>query len=405
MNLTLDFLKHNASKFLVYLTFLGIPNKSISQQNYSDSLNILLNSAFEKSKIPGCAITITNKDGIIYQKAFGFADVKNKKPFNLETTINVASVSKTFISVALMKAIELGYFNLETEINNILPFKVYNPYFPKKPIRIKHLVTHTSGIIDRDSVYSKCYNFILNDQTDSNSLALVTEAGLLGGLKEKTLEDFMFSYLDINGNLYSKYNFSNSQVGKNFNYSNIASALIAYLIEIKSKTSFLDFTDRYIFNPLKMEHTEWLVNNKIQINRAIPYYNSDTPFPFYTSITYPDGGLVTSATELSRFVQEMIKTLNNTSQILSSKMSRRMFHPFFKNTEKIGNYDITKYNNGVFWEIYPDNYIGHPGADPGVSSFIEFNKDVGFVFLANSYTDIEEFRIIIKKYAQKVSKY
>ena len=388
---------------LLFVSFFGISIKATGQHNYLDSLNIALTSVFENSNIPGCAVTIINKNGIIYQKSFGYADIKNRKPFDLKTTMNIASVSKAFISLALMKAIQLGYFNLETDINKILPFKIYNPYFPSETIRIKQLVTHTSGIIDNDSVYSKTYLFVITDKTDASSIALLKEAGLVGGLKDTTLHDFMFSYLSTKGKLYSKKNFLNDKSGKDYSYSNIASALVAYLIEIKSHTSFSDFTHKYIFTPLKMKQSDWFINPEKLSSRAIPYYNADTSFPFYTSITYPDGGLVTSASELSQFVQEMIKSLNNSSSILNKKMAQRMFSPFFTNKDKIGNYDVTKYNNGVFWELYPDGFIGHPGGDPGVSSFIEFNKEIGIVFLCNLYTDTDEFKSTIKKYALKLN--
>lgn len=403
MNVSIYILSKILFILLLFVSFFGISIEATGQHNYLDSLNIVLTSIFEKYNIPGCAVTIINKNGIVYQKSFGYADIKNQKPFDLKTTMNIASVSKAFISLALMKAIQLGYFNLETDINKILPFKIYNPYFPSEIIRIKHLVTHTSGIIDNDSVYSKTYRFVITDKTDVSSIALIKEAGLVGGLKDTTLHDFMLSYLSTKGKLYSKNNFLNEKTGKHYSYSNIASALVAYLIEIKSYTNFSDFTHKYIFTPLKMKQSDWFINPEKISSRAIPYYNADTSFPFYTSITYPDGGLVTSASELSQFVQEMIKSLNSSSSILNKKMAQRMFSPFFTNKNKIDNYDVTKYSNGVFWELYPDGFIGHSGGDPGVSSFIEFNKEIGIVFLCNLYTDTDEFKSAIKKYALKLN--
>lgn len=400
MNKAILFLKEIILTLILNLSFYGI---SIGQQNYSDSLNIALTSAFHKSQIPGCALIITNEKSIIYQKSFGYADIKNQKPFSFETTTNIASVSKTFISVALMKAIELGYFSLETEINKIVPFKFKNPYCPSETIRIKHLVTHTSGIIDNDSILTKSYNFIITDKTEKSSIELLNEAGLTGGLSDTTLSDFFFNYLNINGKLYSYNNFSNNKPGKNYNYSNFASALAAYLIEIKSNLTFSDFTHKYILTPLRMSNSDWYINNEIKSTRAILYYNSDLSFPFYTTITYPDGGLVSSSSELSFFVKEMIKSKNGMSTLLNNKSIKKMFSPFFKESDNILNYDMTKYNNGVFWELYPDGFIGHPGGDPGVSSFIEFNNKIGIVFLGNSYIDTSEFKNIIKKYAIKLS--
>ena len=141
---------------------------------------------------------------------------------------------------------------------------------------------YTSGIVDNDSVYRKCYQFIISDKTDSSSIGLIHEAGLTGGLKESTLKQFMISYLNSKGRLYSINNFFNSKPGKHYNYSNIASALAAYLIEIKSQISFSEFTNKYIFQPLKMGHSTWFVSINDLGNRAVPYYNADTSFPFIT---------------------------------------------------------------------------------------------------------------------------
>ena len=402
MTFTKSFFKINLLVIIFYVSFLNTYRVN-AQSNYIDSLNSDLTKVFKNSNITGCAIAIVNKEGITYQKEFGYADIKRQKLYNYRTTQNIASVSKVFISVALLKAIQIGYFNLETDINKILPFKVHNPYFPNDVIRIKDLVTHTSGIVDNDSVYSKSYQFIINDKTDSSSIALIKEAGLTGGLKDTTLKQFMFSYLNPKGRLYSSKNFFKSKAGKCYNYSNIASALAAYLIEIKSRVSFASFTKTHIFKQLKMTHSEWTVNINDLDNRAIPYYNSDTSFPFYNSITYPDGGLTTTVRELSHFVQEMIKLLNGISTLFPRQMADRMFKPIFSDKNVPEQYDLKKYNNGIFWELYPDGYIGHPGADPGVSSFIEFNNEVGIVFIGNMYIDTEQFKTILKKYALRFS--
>lgn len=402
MTFTKSFFKINLLVIIFYVSFLNTYRVN-AQTNYIDSLNSDLTEVFKNSNITGCAMSIVNKNGIVYQKEFGYADIKRQKLFNYRTTQNIASVSKVFISVALMKAIQLGYFNLETDINKILPFKVRNPYFPNDIIRIKDLVTHTSGIVDNDSVYSKCYQFIINDKTEGSSIALIKEAGLTGGLKDTTLKQFMFSYLNSKGRLYSNKNFFKSRVGKCYNYSNIASALAAYLIETKSGVSFASFTKTHILKPLKMTHSDWTVNINDLGNRAIPYYNSDTSFPFYNSITYPDGGLTTSVGELSHFVQDMIKLLNGTSILLPKQMADRMFKPIFSGKNVPEQYDLKKYNNAIFWELYPDGYIGHSGADPGVSSFVEFNKEVGIVFIGNMYIDIEQFKVTLKKYAGRFS--
>ena len=145
---------------LSVLTFVATTSL-YAQKAFKDSLDFKLTQAFNKTKVPGFTAIIINKNGIAYQKSLGYANSKEHIPFTTQTIENIGSVSKTFIAVALMKAIELGYFSIETNINEILPFKVINPYFQDYPITIKQLTTHTSGIIDNDSIYHKSYKFII----------------------------------------------------------------------------------------------------------------------------------------------------------------------------------------------------------------------------------------------------
>ena len=94
---------------LIFSIILSI--KLYSQKVFKDSLDLRLTQAFEKTKVPGFTAIIINKNGVVYQKTLGYADAKNHIPYSTQTIENIGSVSKTFIAVTLMKAIELGYFN------------------------------------------------------------------------------------------------------------------------------------------------------------------------------------------------------------------------------------------------------------------------------------------------------
>lgn len=146
---------------------------------------------------------IVNKNGIVYTKNFGYANSNAHIPYNTQTIENIGSVCKTFIAVAMTKAIDLGYFYLQTNINDILLFKVVNPYCPKYPITIKQLATHTSAIIDNDSIYHKSYIFLLTGSTYKDALSAIKELGYSGGLSDTTLETFLQSYLNADDKLYS----------------------------------------------------------------------------------------------------------------------------------------------------------------------------------------------------------
>jgi len=103
--------------------------------------------------LPGLSVILVNKTGIAYEKNFGYADVENKVPFTSFTNQNIGSVSKTLIAIALMKAVELHYFTLEINVNDILPFQIESPNDLDGRITVRELTNHTSGIIDNAAIY------------------------------------------------------------------------------------------------------------------------------------------------------------------------------------------------------------------------------------------------------------
>ena len=393
-------------RFLKILPLLMVlfPGVVIAQTTV-DSLTYHLDEYLHKKDLPGFAVVILNNKGPIYQKGFGYADIKNQKTFTPKTIQNIGSVSKTVVAVALMKAIELNYFTLETDINEILPFKVVNPYRPDQLIRVKDLTTHTSGIIDNEDMFNRTYRFRKSSDLDPILGQFMKAHGYTSDLADTTLQTFLKSYLSPTGKLYSAKNFYDSEPGKRASYSNVGSALAAYLIEVKSGMSFPAFTEKYVFGPLKMHHSDWYLTRRNLKQHSVPYFTKQMAFPYYTLTTYPDGGLRTSALDLSKYVLEMIRGLNGNSKILANESVKTMFKPVFTAATVPANMNLQTRNKGVFWNIYNDGYIGHDGDDPGVTTNILFNDHIGIVFLTNIYlkerTDILK---ILKKYGERLVK-
>lgn len=374
-------------------------------QNSRDSLDYYLNEYLSKTDLPGFSVIILNKDKPVYRKGFGYADLKSKRLFTPETIQNIGSVSKTFVAAALMKAIELNYFTLETDINEILPFKVVNPFYPNEVIRVKDLTTHTSGIIDNDEIYNRSYRFRKSRDLDKTLEKFMQDRGYISDLSDTTLSDLLEAYLNPNGSLYSENNFYNSKPQQRASYSNIGSALAAYLIEVKAGMSFAMFSEKHILKPLKMNVSSWFLTKGNLKQHSVPYFDKQIAFPYYSLTTYPDGGLRTSAVDLSKYVLEMMNGLNGKPKILTNKSVKRMFMPVFSQTSIPENMSLQTRNKGVFWNIYNDGYIGHDGDDPGVSANILFNKDTGIILLINKYlVDRTELLRILKKYGEGLAK-
>jgi D-alanyl-D-alanine carboxypeptidase len=372
-------------KTLLFVLPFALLFNSIKAQVLPDSLTIKLQQAFMQESVPGMYVIMTDGNKVTYTHSFGYADVANQVPYSVSTIQNIGSVSKTFIAVALMKAIELKYFTLETDINEVLPFKVTNPNDPNGKITIRELTNHTSGIIDNPEIYHYCYHFYPKLRAyDSVSISTLNQMGFGDKLKDTTVAQFLYNYLAPQGQYYSKANFGEGTAGNTSSYSNIGSALVAYLIEIKSGLSYADFTRKYILKPLKMDHSGWHVSDIDLKKHAYLYLDLKNRFPLYDLVTYPDGGLKTSPEDLSKYLMAIAR---HDKKLLTEASYQTMFTPQFSKEHSPKNINLTSRNKGVFWNLYTNGTIGHDGDDPGVGTFLFFNQATGKggLFLCNKY--------------------
>lgn len=367
-------------KKIFYFLFLLIFSTGIFGQTTVEKLDEKLAAMRKSSGLPGFAVAIVNEKDVLYQNGFGFADVTRKTPYTTRTIQPIGSVSKTLIGAALMKAVEMKLFSLDTNINEILPFKVYNPSFPTAEIKIKELAAHTSSIVDREEIYLKTY--IKSNKTNI----------LLG--------DFLKDYLSVKGKYYSAKNFDKNEPGAAFNYTNIGAALAAYLIEIKSGMTFADFTAKYVFEILEMNRTGWFYDEAKAQNYATLYDPKNKPLHVYSSITYPDGSLKTSVEDLSRYLREIIEGFAGEGRILSKDSFLTLLGKQFATNNLPLKIDPKEPNQGVFFVHRKNGLIGHTGSDPGVSAFMFFNPKtkIGKIFITN--TDIGESKNLAARFVE-----
>lgn len=371
-------------KFLFSIAFILIVGASLATvaQKPADELTKQLTHEFSESNFPGFCVAVVDQEKTIYQRGFGYTDIKNKSIYTADTIQPVGSVSKTLIGIALMKAIELGFFTLDMDVSEILDFKFGNPYYPDQAITVRQLATHTSSIVDRGKVYRKTYLFNRNTSNIS-------------------LNDFLRSYLTKQGKFYSRRNFDRHRPGTTFNYSNIGATLAARLIEIKSGMSFAAFTGKYILQPLKMTDSSWFDDSKNAARRTMLYDPKGAPYPVYASVTYPDGSFRSSCGDLSKYLIAIIKGYRGESNgLLKSNSFREMLNPqFLPESEIIGTSDREP-NQGIFFVFRRDGSIGHTGSDYGVSAFMFFDSktSIGKIFLTN--IDVQENPKLATQFAQ-----
>jgi CubicO group peptidase (beta-lactamase class C family) len=348
-----------------------------SQVSLVDSImkpmDSFINQKMDASGIVGLGAAVFVNKELVWIKGFGYADKDKQIPFTPNTVMSIASISKTFTGALLMKAVEDGLVSLDEDINTYLPFKIVNPYFPNEKITLRQLATHTSSLADDYDVYDKTYRY--------------------GDEIPEDLGSFLKNYYMPNGKHYSKKNFLNNKPGTYRDYSNIATGLVGYIIETKTGKSLSQYGKNKIFNPLEMNSTGWSLSDINLANHSIQYEkekDSIKIIPFYSLTTYPDGGVRTSVSDLSKF---FIALLNegkyNETRILKQETAKEMLEFQFTETNKPENINLKEpnKNSGIFWATKRDvTLIGHGGSDFGVSTdmFCDLKKEVGVIVFSNT---------------------
>ena len=337
-----------------------------------------IRQAISDAGIAGMGIAIVSGDSIVFNKGYGHADIKNGRPFTPHTVMNIASISKTFIGVAIMQAVEDNLIDLDDDVNKILPFQVANPNSPESIITLRHLMSHMSGIRDEKTTYFGSYHY--------------------GDDSPTPLGQFLEDYLSPKGRYYSKNNFTDHGPGEKHEYSNIGAGLAGYILEIVKEAPLNVITQKTIFEPLGMQNTCWFLS-EMEISKHSKLYESKDDnkafkeLPLYGLTTYPDGGLRTTITDLSYY---LLCIMNYGSyrgkQILREESVVDMLEP-----DHIDSY-------AKFWTI--GDKIGHGGADPGVntSMFFDPKDNLGVIIFINtsSYGNFEQAEKRIQEFSKTI---
>ena len=131
---------------------------------------------------PGGAVLVLKDTSILFSKGYGLADLKTKDLINSKTLFNLGSISKTFVSNGILILQEQGKLSVEDSIIKYFP-KFKNKSIAQK-VKIKHLLTHTSGLPDNRQV-SKDSVFYLtaNDAQNWGKLIFSWKAGASSGTR------------------------------------------------------------------------------------------------------------------------------------------------------------------------------------------------------------------------------
>ncbi len=291
--------------------------------------------------VPGAAVMVIKDGKPIFSKAYGLADLEKKTEVQTQTNFRLASVTKQFTAMCVMKLVENGKLNYSTSLADLIPgFPDYG-----KNITIQNLLQHTSGLIAYESLIPDSATIQVSDKDVLNIM--------------KTQDSTYFP------------------PGSNYRYSNSGYAVLANIIESSSGQTFAEFLAENIFNSLGMVNSVAFKKNVSTVkHRAFGYANTDSGFVFkdqsLTSAVLGDGGIYTSIEDLYKWDQALY-----TDKLVKNETLAQAFEPGVLSNGVAFDY-------GFGWRI--DEYKGlfrihHTGSTSGFRNVIQRYPDEKFTVI------------------------
>ncbi|MBN2668652.1 MAG: beta-lactamase family protein [Bacteroidales bacterium] len=322
------------------------PNKSVAvDANYKtgqisekkiDLIDKYFTLLFE-SRVFNGNVLIAQHGKVVFEKPYGYSDIRTKDSLKIDDVFQIGSVSKQFTAVAILQLYARGLLDLNDTIQK------YIPNFPYRGITIDALLCHRSGLP----------NYIYF----CDALPIVKSTPLSNRSVVQCLSDSMPpAYYPPN---------------KRFDYSNTGYIVLAYIVEKLSGQSFANYMKSNVFEPLGMKHTYvFNFNQPYYPNNLVKgyEYGKVEANPDFLDGVVGDKGIYTTAFDLFLWDNGLY-----TGKILNVDTLELAFKPHGKKISAPKNY-------GYGWRIYylPDSsrVLYHAGWWHGYQSLlVRYEKD------------------------------
>src|SRR5262249_6212508 len=193
----------------------GTPSQDVGQ----------LVASWDKRDSPGCVVGVIHNGKLVYERAFGMANLDHDIPISTKSVFPIASLAKQFTAACVLLLAQEGALSLDDDIRRFLPEM---PDYGQR-ITIRHLLHHTSGIRDY-----------------SNELLHLTGIWWDDALSDDDLVELLARQKGLN-----------FMPGDEHRYSNSGYRLLAVIVKRVTGKSLRAYADEHVFRPLGMEHTHF----------------------------------------------------------------------------------------------------------------------------------------------------
>ncbi len=331
-----------------------------SNTDYTDAIalvDVWLKAMQKYDELPGISAMALSDQEIIWEGAYGEANPEEGLPMEPNTICSVCSISKLFTSISIMNLYEEGKLRLDDRVQDVLPdYDLPQQFELSGPITIRNLLTHSSGL-PRENAWS---------HWTEDDVPFPSKEQIMDKLKDQET-------------LYPSSTY--------FQYSNLAMALLGFIIEEVSEQSFDEYVNSLILSPLKMDDTrtempEDLWGTQLAIGHSVENLDGvQEPVPlFQGNGVAPAAGFSSTVKDLADFAAWQFR--------LYEADGEEILHPStLKNMHNIhwmdGDFGTTW---GLGFSVYkgPDGkkWVGHGGHCPGYKTSFAMIPETKMAFAA-----------------------
>ena len=309
-----------------------------------------LQTTFEKEKVVGMSVGVTNKDKTLGIFNFGVQSSLTGAPITNDTRFRIASITKVVLGLTVMRLVEQGKLSLNVGVGKYVEW--LNPTL--KDLTLNSLLSHTAG--------------------------LPSEYTPDGPRDESLLEQSLVNEL-------SKIDFSKVGNGSSYLYSNLGIRLVSLIIEKVTGEKFSTTSQKLILTPLGLQQTFFSLEKALTLPLSLPHVVNEgefTPVAMWeNAVRYGAGGLFSTTNDLCKLARFMLnKGVNDEGvTILQPCMIEDMTTPRTSNG-KGDFYGLTQ-----MLHSYKDRLLGgHLGSAPPYYANLvtDYKSGYGVTILINT---------------------
>jgi CubicO group peptidase (beta-lactamase class C family) len=342
-------------------------NRKQQLRSVAPKLKELMVEHANERHLSGLSWGIVVDNELVVADAYGLANREEEIPASTTSAFRIASMTKSFTAMAIIKLRDAGKLSLEDEVTRYLPEADSLRYLTTDapPIKIKNLLTMTAGFPE-DNPWG-------DRQLEE---------------PEQMLSDLMKAGIS----------FSNVPA-YGYEYSNTGFAMLGLLVQRVSGMPYEEYIRKEIFIPLEMNNTRWEIDNVPNEELVIGYRWEDGKYKkepmLHHGIYGAMGGIITTIEDFSKYVSFHLSAWpprsNEDNGPVKRSSLREMHTPQFSRLDA----DATNWNGNPCPQLVGYGYglrinkdckgtfqVGHGGALPGFGSNYKFYPELGIGFMA-----------------------